>query len=172
MQLNRWFVVQTKPQMEVVVSNSLNRSGFEYFSPLVKFKDCPIRPLYSRYIFIWLDNHSPWYGSVWRMYGVSRLLGGENPTPVVEGWVERLKAIVDGDDILQLNFSSDLLEFVPGDQIRVISGVFEGRMGICRWSNSAEVVVNLMMGSILNSVRMSSSTIVHEPPIPSRVNIL
>lgn len=150
--------------MEELARGSLTREGFRALAPRVKFRDSAPRPLFSRYVFVWIDDAAPWYGRMWRVRGVSRIVGGENPHPVQDGWVERvIPHLVDG--VLALERPSDFLMFVPGDRVSVVSGVLAGMTGTCVWSSVSDVVVEIMTGSLASRrVRMAASSVAHTVP--------
>mgnify|MGYP001617547296 CR=1 FL=1 len=156
----RWYLTQTHPQRERVTRDGLSRRGFRSLFPLVQFRGHPPKSLFSRYVFVFLDDDSPWFGHIWNVHGVTRLIGGENPTPVQAGWVERLLPHLVNDTLL-LDSPSDFLKFVPGDRISIIQGIFAGQGGICVWSTVSSIVVELMTSSVVRRIRLPVSAVSH-----------
>lgn len=160
-----WYVVQSQPQMESVAIAGLTREGFLSVFPKLQIGSARPTPLFARYIFTRIEENLPWR-RIWRMNGVSRILGGEMPDPVQAGWVEKLQSRLIGD-ILQVVDPRELLEFLPGDRVRIVSGLFEGCLAECVWSSVSSLVVDFMMGAVTDRVRVDAGSVEHYPPRPT-----
>ncbi len=85
-----------------------------------------LRPLFPRYLFVYMDLESDRWHKINRTYGVCGLvMTGEWPTPVPDGVVECLVASSDSRDVIS---ETSLEAFEPGERIRVCAGPFSGHV--------------------------------------------
>lgn len=154
-----WYVVQSRPQMEKIASEAVERIGYGFRSvfPLVQFPYSRPQPLFSRYFFTFVPGGSPWY-RIRKSHGVSRVLGGDSPHPVRDAWMSNLVGRMTGD-VLVIGGPVDLLEFVPGDVVNIVRGHLAGMTGICNWATVGSVVVDVIIGSVTRKVRLDSGNV-------------
>lgn len=155
--LEGWHVIQSRPQMEHVAMEGVRRIGFRSLFPKVQFPLSKPQPLFSRYFFTYVPGGSPWY-LIRKAYGVSRILGGENPHPVSDAWLDNLTHRLTGD-VLVIGGTVDLLDFVPGDVVDIVRGHLAGMTGVCNWTTVGSVVVDVVIGSITRRVRLSTDDV-------------
>lgn len=153
-----WYVVQSRPQMEKLAADAVDRigHGFRSIFPLVQFPQARPQPLFSRYFFTFVPDGSPWY-LIRKAHGVSRILGGEDPHPVTS-WLETLTSRMTGS-VLLIGSTLDLLEFVPGDVVDIVRGHLTGMTGVCNWTTYGSVVVDVIIGSVSRRVRLDTSDV-------------
>jgi transcriptional antiterminator RfaH len=84
-------------------------------------------PLFPRYFFVSFDRKVKCWRSIQSTIGVSQLVcNGEDPASVSEGIIDELRGREDERSFVRLERPS---RFAPGDQIRVVEGIFDA----CRW---------------------------------------
>jgi transcriptional antiterminator RfaH len=123
-----WYVVHTKPRQEVRAFENLQNQGFDCFLPTMqiqKLRQQRVRtvtePMFSRYLFIQLDNHSQNWGPIRSTLGVSKLVSfGHQPAKVPPDLIDLLK-----------NAPVEKLErmFSHGDRVQLASGPLKGLEG-------------------------------------------
>jgi transcriptional antiterminator RfaH len=132
---SRWFVVQTQVNGEVKAARNLLRQGYEIYLPRYLKRrrharkiDFIARPLFPRYIFVAIDLATQRWRSIQSTFGVSHLVcNGDDPAAVPEGVVAALKAREDDKGFVILDARPTL---VPGDKVRVLTGVFMDSAGL------------------------------------------
>jgi transcriptional antiterminator RfaH len=128
----RWYVVRTQVQREVIAARHLTNQGFRVFVPRCQKNRRHARrveivsvSLFPRYIFTVVDRTRDRWRSINGTIGVDRLLtsGGE-PQPVPRGLVEGLIDAADAKG--NIHFGFDLRE---GQSVKVIAGPFANLIG-------------------------------------------
>ena len=148
----RWYAVQVQPHRELRAEAQLNAQGFVTFLPVVQktirharaFRSARA-PFFPGYLFVRLAIGRDRWRSVNGTYGVSRLvMAGELPQPVPPGIVEALQTLRDHDGLMSFGPNLKI-----GEQARILSGPFAGRIGaLSRLPPSGRVQVLLeIMGS-------------------------
>jgi transcriptional antiterminator RfaH len=123
-----WYVVHTKPRQEARALENLQNQGFNCFLPTMqvqKLRNQKVQtitePMFSRYLFIQLDDQTQNWGPIRSTLGVSKLVSfGPQPAKVPAEFITFLQEA-----------SIETIErmFNPGDQVQVASGPFKGLEG-------------------------------------------
>lgn len=131
----RWYVVQTQAHAEGKAAVHLARQGFEPYLPRYLKRrrharriETVVAPLFPRYLFVAIDMAVQRWRSVSSTIGVSRLVcNGDRPTPVSEAVIGALKDSEGGDKLVRLDPPP---RFLPGDQVKIVDGVFSACLGL------------------------------------------
>jgi transcription antitermination factor NusG len=103
----------------------LMRARFETYCPRIRRRG-RIAFLFPSYVFVRLKANLHWYPIVWTPHVVRLIMAGERPANLSEGIVADLKRRERGG-FVPLPRAARLQK---GQQVRVISGSFEGHLGI------------------------------------------
>jgi transcriptional antiterminator RfaH len=124
-----WYLLQTKFKQENKAAQELRNQNISVFLPLFKLekmvkgnKVIKEEPLFSRYLFAWLDIENTNWSSVRSTRGISNVVAfGNGPIIVNQAIINALKKI-------------DLLPIEPyikiGEKVRFVSGSLEGLSAI------------------------------------------
>jgi transcriptional antiterminator RfaH len=123
-----WYVVHTKPRQEARALENLQNQGFECFLPMIQVEklrsqrvEAVAEPMFSRYLFICLDDTTQNWAPIRSTLGVSKLVSfGRNPAKVPQELIELLRD--SPQQILERMFS-------PGERVQVASGPLRGLVG-------------------------------------------
>lgn len=132
-----WYVVHTKPRQEARALENLQNQGYECFLPRVSVQkrvrqrvQILSEPLFSRYLFIRLDQSSRSWAPIRSTLGVSRLVTfGQHPARVPDALVEALRQ-APPMQVARL--------FAPGDVVQVVSGPLQGAQGVVQASDGEQ----------------------------------
>jgi transcriptional antiterminator RfaH len=132
---SRWYVVHTRPNAESKAALNLDHQGFTCYLPRylkrrrhARRVETVAAPLFPRYLFVALDLATQQWWSIRSTFGVANLVcNGEQPAPVGSGIVEDLKAREDEHGLVALPRKP---QFVSGDTVRVIEGIFSACHGL------------------------------------------
>ncbi len=123
-----WYVVHTKPRQEARALENLQNQGFNCFLPTMqvqKLRNQRVQtitePMFSRYLFIQLNEQTQNWGPIRSTLGVSKLVSfGPQPAKVPPEFIELLKEA-----------PAETLErmFAPGDSVHIASGPLQGLEG-------------------------------------------
>ena len=123
-----WYVVHTKPKQEGRALENLQNQGFTCFLPTMQVQklrnqrvQVVTEPMFSRYLFIQLDDQTQNWGPIRSTLGVSKLVSfGPQPAKVPPEFVAFLKEA-----------PPETLErmFAPGDTVQVAAGPLQGLEG-------------------------------------------
>ncbi len=123
-----WYVVHTKPRQEGRALENLQNQGFTCFLPTMQVQklrnqrvQVVTEPMFSRYLFIQLDDQTQNWGPIRSTLGVSKLVSfGPQPAKVPPEFVAFLKEA-----------PPETLErmFAPGDTVQVAAGPLQGLQG-------------------------------------------
>ena len=123
-----WYVVHPKPRQETRAFENLQNQGFHCFLPTMqvqKLRNQKVQtitePMFSRYLFIQLDDTTQNWGPIRSTLGVSRLVSfGPLPAKVPPEFIAFLQEA-----------PPEALErmFAPGDRIHVADGPLKGLEG-------------------------------------------
>jgi transcriptional antiterminator RfaH len=128
----RWYALRTLPRKEAIAEVHLARQGFRAFLPRIivtrrharKFEIKKVA-LFPRYAFVLLDLDRHRWRSINGTLGVETILMSvDRPLPVPVNVVEEILAAIDEDGVVDLNHG-----FIPGSQVRLITGPFAGVLG-------------------------------------------
>jgi transcriptional antiterminator RfaH len=123
-----WYVVHTKPRQEGRALENLQNQGFTCFLPTIQLQklrnqrvQVVTEPMFSRYLFIQLDDQTQNWGPIRSTLGVSKLVSfGPQPAKVPPEFVAFLQEA-----------PPETLErmFAPGDTVQVAAGPLQGLEG-------------------------------------------
>ncbi len=123
-----WYVVHTKPRQEARALETLQNQGFNCFLPTMqvqKLRNQRVQtitePMFSRYLFIQLNEQTQNWGPIRSTLGVSKLVSfGPQPAKVPPEFIALLKEA-----------PVETLErmFAPGDNVQIASGPLQGLEG-------------------------------------------
>lgn len=123
-----WYVVHTKPRQEGRALENLQNQGFTCFLPTMQVQklrnqrvQVVTEPMFSRYLFIQLDDQTQNWGPIRSTLGVSKLVSfGPQPAKVPPEFVAFLQEA-----------PPETLErmFAPGDTVQVAAGPLQGLEG-------------------------------------------
>ena len=123
-----WYVVHTKPRQEARALENLQNQGFNCFLPTMqvqKLRNQKVQtitePMFSRYLFIQLDDQTQNWGPIRSTLGVSKLVSfGAQPAKVPLEFILFLKEA-----------PPETLErmFAPGDNVQIARGPLQGLEG-------------------------------------------
>jgi transcriptional antiterminator RfaH len=127
----QWFVIQSKPRQEMKACQELQKQGYEVFLPTIEVEKIlggkriqKEEPLFSRYLFIQLNQTNSDWGPLRSTRGVSGGLvrfGSTIPSlsdkqlSAIKNWVAQLP-------------KKDC--FLPGQFVQMIAGPFSGMQGV------------------------------------------
>jgi transcriptional antiterminator RfaH len=123
-----WYVVHTKPRQEARALENLQKQGFNCFLPTMqvqKLRNQKVQnitePMFSRYLFIQLNDQTQNWGPIRSTLGVSKLVSfGPQPAKVPAEFITFLQ---------EAPIETIERMFNPGDQVQVASGPFKGLEG-------------------------------------------
>jgi transcriptional antiterminator RfaH len=123
-----WYAVHTKPKQETRALENLQNQGYTCFLPMMQVQKLRrqkvqrvIEPMFSRYMFIQLDDQTQNWSPIRSTLGVSKLVSfGPQPAKVPAELIEFLQ-----------NAPQETIErmFAPGDTVQVASGPLKGLEG-------------------------------------------
>ena len=123
-----WYVIHTKPRQEARALENLQNQGFNCFLPTMQVQklrnqrvQTVTEPMFSRYLFIQLDDTNQNWGPIRSTLGVSKLVSfGSQPSKVSPEFIAFLKEA-----------PPEALErmFAPGDSVQVAQGPLRGVEG-------------------------------------------
>ena len=127
-----WYVVQTKPKNEDLVTYRLSQAGVEVLNPKIEKyiyrkgkKILGYESLFPNYIFAYfdLDRH---YRLIKWTHGVNRIVGnGDIPIPIDNEVIECIKDHTNTNGII-----IPTEQFNKGDRVRIKTGPFKNLIGI------------------------------------------
>lgn len=145
----QWYVVQSRPHSESKAVWHLNRQGFETYLPRYRRRRRHARriehvasPLFPRYLFVAVEMATQRWQVIHSTSGVARLVcSGDTPTAVACSIVNGLKSREDGDGFVQLARKP---QFVPGQSVCILDGIFGARLGLFEGMADRERVAVLL----------------------------
>jgi transcriptional antiterminator RfaH len=147
LEMNLWYVIQTKPKKEEEAESYLSTRGVEMFNPLMETfalrnggMNKELKPLFPGYIFGKFDLEQNYPLVRWAR-GVKKILGfGSYPTPISEEIIEIIKGRTDTQGIVRVKY-----HFEPNDVVRIKTGPLKDLLGIFeRWLSNSERVKILL----------------------------
>ena len=123
-----WYVVHTKPRQEARALENLENQGFKCYLPVLQIQklrnqrvQTVTEPMFSRYLFIQLDDQTQNWGPIRSTLGVSKLVSfGPQPAKVPAEFIAFLQE-APAEAIKHM--------FAPGESVRVVSGPLRGLEG-------------------------------------------
>jgi transcriptional antiterminator RfaH len=143
-----WYLVYSKPRMEQVAQENLQRQGYETYLPMLRqtrrrngrYYDS-IEACFPRYLFIHLDTRTDNWSPIRSTLGVAKMVEfGGLPAMVPNDLIAALQANENADGLQQLQEP----ELKAGDKVTVLEGPFAGYQGIYQQHQSRERVAILM----------------------------
>jgi transcriptional antiterminator RfaH len=153
-QVRHWYVVYVKPNREERARFHLQRKGLDTFFPQLKLSygrrnRRQIVPLFPNYLFAHLRVPDD-YNMVRWSPGVNHLVGcNGTPTPLDDTVVEFLRQRSNPDGILPAR-----INLIVGSGVRIVSGPFEGLVGIIENPPDARGRVKVLMQLLSRQVRV------------------
>ena len=131
----RWYVVHTQPHGEGKADINIRRQGFVTYLPRYQKQrrharrtEIVARPLFPGYLFVAFDLARDRWRSIHSTFGVSHLvLAGDEPLPVPDGVVERIRVREGADGFVVLGLPAGLK---PGIKVQLIDGIFADTCGV------------------------------------------
>jgi transcriptional antiterminator RfaH len=145
--MNLWYVIQTKPKKEEEATSYLSTQGVEMFHPLIGTfasrnmrMSKELKPLFPGYIFGKFDLERNYPLVRWAR-GVKKILGfGGYPTPISEEVIAIIKERTDTRGVVRVKH-----HFEPNDVVRIKTGPLKDLLGIFeRWLSHSERVKILL----------------------------
>jgi len=124
-----WYVIHTKPRNEVRALENLQNQGFECFLPTMEVEkrvrqrvQTLVVPMFSRYLFICLNDVNQNWAPIRSTLGVSKLVSfGNQPAKAPQGLIDFLRQ-APAAEIARL--------FGVGDAVQITDGPLKGLQGI------------------------------------------
>lgn len=132
--MNRWYVIQTKPNREDDVGKLLTNAKFKVFNPKIRescyrstFHYFKTKPLFPRYLFLSIDFQTAEnIHMIKYTRGVSKILCAERkPLAIDEDIISTLQARTTHDGLIQKQTL-----YRAGEKIRVKKGLLKDLIGI------------------------------------------
>jgi transcriptional antiterminator RfaH len=131
-----WYAVHTHPRSEAKALEHLARQSYESYLPRYSRKirharktERVARPLFPRYLFVRLNLATEGWRSIRSTIGVADIVClGEQPTPLPDGVIEKLKGQEDAEGFVQF---ANAPSFKTGDSGVIRSGPFFQQLGLC-----------------------------------------
>lgn len=146
--MKAWYLIHSKPRLEAVASEQLQRQGYETYLPLAPvrrrkrgrmFSD--IGPMFPRYLFIHLSDKTDDWGPIRSTIGVTNLVRfAQSPARVPDNLIEALKQREDSKGVQILASTG----FEQGEKVRIAEGPFEGYEAIFQAHTSKDRVILLL----------------------------
>jgi len=127
MQLGYWAVAQTESQRESTAAQHLAKSGFTVYLPRLKIRRHGLvrtPPLFPTYLFVRVIDR--WWSIAWTIGVLDVLMSGDHPARLADNAIDEIKRR-EVKGYVQLPKLSKLKK---GDQVRVVSGRFQGQIGL------------------------------------------
>ena len=131
----KWYVVHSKPRQEARAYENLLNQGFEVYLPtckvqkLIKNKlSIEIEPMFSRYLFIRLDDVTSNWFPIRSTRGVAKLLQfGKETLPIIvpNQIIETIKE----NEVSEHDQENARTLFLPQESVEIKSGPFKGLIG-------------------------------------------
>jgi transcriptional antiterminator RfaH len=132
-----WYLIQSKPRNEARALENLMRQGYETYLPLIEVERLQrgkllrkMEPLFSRYLFLHLEEGNDNWGPIRSTLGVAGMVRfgqayAAVPDPVIEVIRERTQEIRER-------------LFATGDAVQVVSGPLVGLEGVFEISDGEQ----------------------------------
>lgn len=170
-----WFVINTHPKKEFLAAANVQAQGFQVFLPTFLYSYPRIgdrlRPLFPSYLFVNFDPDADRWFPLCHTIGVKRLFstypqmkhkkqfdGYIKPTPISAELIESLQ-----QQVIEYPAKQPVTPVIqPGALVKVITGHFEGKEGVCSWSNAKRValLLDVMNGKLEISFSRDSVEVV------------
>jgi len=161
----RWYAVYTQACREHWTRSNLWERGHEVYLPLYRRQrrharrtDWVSAPLFPRYLFVTNNPARPGRRSILSTPGVIGLVKfGDRPATVTDTIIQDIRSRENDAGHVQL---VDLKSLIPGEQVRIHSGIMTDQVGLFeRGSDADRVVILLQLLGREVRVRMPSNSI-------------
>ena len=146
--MEAWYLIHSKPRLEAVAREQLQRQGYETYLPLAPvrrrkrgrtFSD--VGPMFPRYLFIHLSDKTDDWSPIRSTIGVTNLVRfAQSPARVPDNLIEALKQREDSKGVQVLANTG----FEQGEKVRIAEGPFEGYEAIFQAHTSKDRVILLL----------------------------
>jgi transcriptional antiterminator RfaH len=123
-----WSVVQTESQREHIAAQFLQQDNFEIYLPKILTQHGArerVAPLFPGYLFVEIIER--WWSVRWTAGVVRLLMADDRPARVPTVLMDAIRKREGCDGLVRLPKPRGL---VCGDQVRIVHGSFEGRLGV------------------------------------------
>jgi transcriptional antiterminator RfaH len=125
----KWYVIHTRPRQEERALENLTRQGYVAWMPWLEVEKLRggkitrvVEPMFSRYLFIQLDQVTTNWGPIRSTLGVSKLVTfGNQAASISDEFIQTLQSV-------PLKDSRHILK--PGDQVEITQGPLKGIKGV------------------------------------------
>jgi transcriptional antiterminator RfaH len=148
-----WSVVQTESQRENVAASFLQQAEFEIYLPKILVRHGVrerVAPLFPGYLFIEIIER--WWSVRWTAGVVRLLMVDDRPARVPDVMMDAIKKREGRDGLVKLPKPRGL---VCGDQVRILRGNFEGRLGVYQGQSGAQrsrILLDLLGREVLTAI--------------------
>lgn len=161
---NKWFLVYTKPNQEVLAKENLENQGYDSFLPIINYIEegdlvCVSREvLFPRYLFIRINRDMQNWTSVRSTRGVSHLVSfGDRLAEVPIDLIEKLLKMTDDNG----NFPHILTKrsLKKGEDVLIDHGLFKNKKGTFIdyiRKDRARILIDVMSNKIPVEILISS----------------
>jgi transcriptional antiterminator RfaH len=164
--MRAWYLIYSKPQLERVAQENLERQGYPSYLPLIRNRRrrkgryvSLIEPMFPRYLFVRLSDETDNWGPIRSTIGVANLVRfGMRAARVPDSLIEMMEQR--DEEGVQTLAPPDLK---PGDQVRIVEGVMAGYEAIFQARTGKERVVLLLQLAQDRTARMQVSAHDIEP---------
>jgi transcriptional antiterminator RfaH len=131
--LSFWAVVQAEAQREHAARLLLMRHGFETYMPRIKIRN-RISLLFPTYVFVRVIDR--WYPILWTAHVIRLLMAGDRPACLKDEIIATIRKRETSEGFVKLPLPNRQLK--PGQKVRVISGSFNGQIGLYEGQTSRD----------------------------------
>lgn len=165
--MKSWFAVQTKANLEYFVIKKLKSNNYKTYIPAYEttvsharsFKKV-VKPLFPNYFFVELDENSTGFREINYTSGVVSILNsGYEPIIVPNTIISNFRNLEDGNGFINL---AKTLNYYEGQNVKINSGVFKGKIGSFIGLNGKDrilVLLNILGKSIRVPVKEALTVI-------------
>ncbi len=155
--MRRYYVLAVKSGQENTAISNLKKQKFTTFNPLIQVtrvsrnkKVSVTQSMFPGYMFVAFDIKREYWKAINNTYGVIRLLGAtpDNCPPLPIGFVEGLRKQQVKGVVTIAKAAATIENYLPGDKIMVVDGVFRGMEGVCDSVSGANIKI---LFALLNS---------------------
>jgi transcriptional antiterminator RfaH len=156
--MKQWFVVQTNPKEENLVSLVLSKQDIPIYQPFMekyvfhaRKKTLKQYPLFPNYIFVNILPTEEEFHKIRWSRGVRRILiDNYQPIPIEDEFITSLKILQDKDT----GIIKKPVEFSPGDLVRIKSGPMKDLYGVFEEWGSDEGRVKILIQMVNNRAKV------------------
>ena len=156
--MKKWFVLYTKANQEIKVTEQLNKIGISCYCPTVTIikqysdrKKKVLKPLIPSYVFVFIEEGRR--NDVFSVFGIVRYmfwLG--KPATVRESEIELMREYLNGR-----YQSISITKFTRGQLYKISEGVFSGRIGKVIETQKNKIKLELQSLGIIVTLRLKAA---------------